>query len=36
VQLVPGAAQQRAVSRVLHQCVLEGINRVRRRTSLEY
>jgi hypothetical protein len=34
VQLLPSAAQQAGVSRVLHQRVPEGINRVGRRASL--
>ena len=36
VQLLPSAAQQAGVSRVLHKRVLEGIDRVGRRTSLEH
>ena len=36
MQLLPGAAQQAGVSRVLDQRVLEGIDCIRRRTSLEY
>jgi hypothetical protein len=35
VQLLPSAAQQAAVSRVLHQGVFEGIDRVGRRATLE-
>jgi hypothetical protein len=35
VQLLPGIAQQPAVRRVLHQCVLETIDRVGRRAALE-
>src|SRR4029077_3663295 len=35
VQLLPRAAQQAAVRRVLHQRVLEAIDRVGRRASLE-
>ena len=33
VQLLPSAAQQAAVRRVLHQRVLEGIDRLRRRAA---
>ena len=36
VQLLPGIAQQTAVSRVLHQRVLEAIDRVGRDASLEH
>jgi len=36
VQLLARAAQQAAVRRVLHQRVLEGIDRVGRRASLEH
>ena len=35
VQLLPSAAQQAAVSRVLHQRVFEGIDRVGWRATLE-
>jgi type II secretory ATPase GspE/PulE/Tfp pilus assembly ATPase PilB-like protein len=35
VQLLPGAAQQAVVSRVLHQRVLEAIDRIGRDASLE-
>jgi hypothetical protein len=36
VQLLPGAAQQATMRRILHQRVLEGIDRVRRHATLEY
>ena len=36
VQLLSGIAQQAAVSRVLHQRVLEGIDRVGWRAALEH
>jgi len=36
VQLLPGVAQQAAVRSVLHQCVLEAIDRFGRRTALEH
>jgi len=35
MQLLPGTAQQTAVRRVLHQRVLEGIDRVGRHAALE-
>jgi hypothetical protein len=36
VQLLPGTAQQAAMRRVLHQRVLEGIERVGWRAALEH
>jgi len=36
VQLLARAAQQAAVSRILHQCVLEAIDRVWRCASLKH
>src|SRR5580692_8510042 len=36
VQLLPGIAEQAAVRRVLHQRVLEGIDRVGWRATLEH
>jgi len=36
MQLSPHATQEAAVTRVLHECVLEGIDRVGRHASLEH
>jgi len=36
VQLLAGIAQQAAVSRILHQHVLKGVDRVRGRAALKY
>ena len=36
VQLPAGSAQQAAMRRVLHQCVLEAVDRLGRRAALEH